>query len=563
MMKRLLITALLCISIAPLYARGKLQGFVERGGNKVTLSSGLQSIDKYQKSYPGAAVTVYTAGTLALATIYSDAAGTPKSNPFTADSSGFWSFWADDGSYDVAFSGSTTYTLSDLQILSSVVDFIPTGSGLFADPGQANQGLTYNNVAIASGSTATPISTNTPDFVYRRTDALDQVDAHIPFDLVVRKVSGRGFLYPFRLFVRQESNQITDVTGLASAVYSNTTAPASVAAVANGVGTLAAGTYWYRVAPIMTSNGAEGISSNPVAVTVNGSEAVDVSWTAYAGAASYRVYRSTTAGLSQVYFANADTTFTDTGGAGTGGQGINQTHWSLWLQAEKNDYAVRLAGAEIGVSNNSGVDAGALGTLPSSTIGLQIVGVGTAQNTTAIEIVEDGSGEWHNGITFEAGSVTDVAIDASALTASVPALKLNNNQAITSLVNGGGSSVNVIKLDTSNNIAIDRPIVQTPAGVAAVNGANVAVAIGSAPRMIVLTGPTGAFSIDGIASPSGGKEMIVYNNTAQTMTVINESGGAAAANRILTYTGATLTCKVFNVTYVSGTNRWLVTNCHS
>lgn len=54
---------------------------------------------------PAATVTVYNVGTLTLASIFDDDTGTPKSNPFTADASGYFYFYAADGRYDVRFSG--------------------------------------------------------------------------------------------------------------------------------------------------------------------------------------------------------------------------------------------------------------------------------------------------------------------------------------------------------------------------------------------------------------------------------------------------------------------------
>lgn len=40
-----------------------------------------------------------------LPALFADNAGTPKANPFTADSAGAWFFYSDDGRYDVRFSG--------------------------------------------------------------------------------------------------------------------------------------------------------------------------------------------------------------------------------------------------------------------------------------------------------------------------------------------------------------------------------------------------------------------------------------------------------------------------
>src|SRR5258706_13087656 len=63
---------------------------------------------------PLATVTVYfPAGTLNIASIFSDNGVTPQANPFTTDSDGFFGFYATSGDYDVRISGGgivTPYT---------------------------------------------------------------------------------------------------------------------------------------------------------------------------------------------------------------------------------------------------------------------------------------------------------------------------------------------------------------------------------------------------------------------------------------------------------------------
>jgi hypothetical protein len=68
---------------------------------------------------PSCTVTVYDAGTANLSTIFADdlASPTPKANPTTADSSGFWFFYASAGRYDIVFSDGgipAPYTLADV-----------------------------------------------------------------------------------------------------------------------------------------------------------------------------------------------------------------------------------------------------------------------------------------------------------------------------------------------------------------------------------------------------------------------------------------------------------------
>ncbi len=129
--------------------RGKLQGFVEQGGHSV-LVGGLQSSTKVQQSYPDTTVTVYQAGTIALASIYSDAAGSLKANPFTADDNGYWFFYADEGRYDIRFSGgaiTTPFTLSDVSLIGASGGIVTFN---VRDYGALGDGVTNDRAAIVA-----------------------------------------------------------------------------------------------------------------------------------------------------------------------------------------------------------------------------------------------------------------------------------------------------------------------------------------------------------------------------------------------------------------------------
>lgn len=88
-------------------------------------------------------------------------------------------------------------------------------------------------------------------------------------------------------------------------------------------GTLAAATYFYVVTAIGSAG--ETLASNEVSITTTGTtSSVIVTWQSVIGAASYRIYRGTTAGGESAWFAGAASgsvggTFTDTGAAGTAG----------------------------------------------------------------------------------------------------------------------------------------------------------------------------------------------------------------------------------------------------
>lgn len=85
------------------------------------------------------------------------------------------------------------------------------------------------------------------------------------------------------------------------------------------VGTLPAGTYYYKVTALGPIG--ETLGSNEVSVTtVGATSSVILTWAPAIGATGYKVYRGTTAGGESVYYTQgAVTTFTDTGATGTAG----------------------------------------------------------------------------------------------------------------------------------------------------------------------------------------------------------------------------------------------------
>ncbi len=106
-MKKFLIAALMLMSSVAVAQNNPVgQGFCEIGGLKVA-TQGMQSSTKVQVSYPQCTVTVYQHGTVTLATLYSDNAvsPTPLANPFTAATTGLWTFYTAPGWYDIVLSG--------------------------------------------------------------------------------------------------------------------------------------------------------------------------------------------------------------------------------------------------------------------------------------------------------------------------------------------------------------------------------------------------------------------------------------------------------------------------
>lgn len=84
-------------------------------------------------------------------------------------------------------------------------------------------------------------------------------------------------------------------------------------------GTLAAGTYYYKVTSLDGSGG-ESLPSAEYSVTTTGTtSSVGMSWSSVAGAINYKVYRGTTAGGENVYYTSQYDTYTDTNATSTAG----------------------------------------------------------------------------------------------------------------------------------------------------------------------------------------------------------------------------------------------------
>jgi len=140
----------LVLAAPSLYALGSLSGYAERGGQTAVttppcLPLPIQPCTTHvQASYPYALVTVYIAGTITPATIYSTATGGLKTNPFTADAYGFWAFYAANGAYDIRFSGtgiSSPFTLPNQiignasgSLVTNVAQYATGGTGTTLDP---------------------------------------------------------------------------------------------------------------------------------------------------------------------------------------------------------------------------------------------------------------------------------------------------------------------------------------------------------------------------------------------------------------------------------------------
>jgi len=167
-MRKLLLALLLLLlyAVETTAQNGKVQGYAGRGGQTVTVGGVVSSsATPIQRSYPSCTVTVFDSGTVNLATIFSNATGTTKANPFTAASDGLWFFYGPAGNhYDVQFSGSfSTFTISDLisplsggmgtGTVSSVAVSVPPFLSVSGSPI-----TTAGTLAISLSGTALPVA---------------------------------------------------------------------------------------------------------------------------------------------------------------------------------------------------------------------------------------------------------------------------------------------------------------------------------------------------------------------------------------------------------------------
>lgn len=137
-------------------ARVKYLGVAQKGGKTVKTSP--STIFELMETYPGCTVTVYLAGTLTPASIFSDNSGTVKGNPFTSDlvDASFF-FYVDNGRYDIKFSG------------LGIVSPFTNGDILISDSGgiKANISPTYGVTAlsVAPSDPTNPVARGMDDIV--------------------------------------------------------------------------------------------------------------------------------------------------------------------------------------------------------------------------------------------------------------------------------------------------------------------------------------------------------------------------------------------------------------
>lgn len=229
-----------------------------------------------------------------------------------------------------------------------------------------------------------------------------------------------------------------------------------------------------------------------------------------------------------------------------------------------NDSAIALGAEAISLGQNSIALGASAEATTSNSIAIGEYASVSAPNSIAIGTLATVS-SYQNSVAIGTGAQPDGAYQVM-LGAPTISTKVQNRLDIgTDLTVGGNVTItgvitnpSIIGLTTFTNadIAFTRKSISSLA-----NGVNAAVPVGTN-EFIEVSGPTGSFSIDGIANGRDGKLITIVNQTGFQMTIANESGSdPTAANRIRTLgaaSGIVLTNSAVTLQYNGNNSRWLV-----
>lgn len=112
-----------------------------------------------------------------------------------------------------------------------------------------------------------------------------------------------------------------------------------------------------------------------------------------------------------------------------------------------------------------------------------------------------------------------------------------------------------------NTVHIDGGISVNDQTITLSSGVNNDVALPAKAGALYVSGPTGAYSITGIAGGHKGRQITIFNYTTYALTVAHNSGLSSAGSRILVGGAADLVVAAFGcvqLRYYSGANAWVV-----
>lgn len=206
-------------------------------------------------------------------------------------------------------------------------------------------------------------------------------------------------------------------------------------------GTLTSGTYYYVIDALDGAGGetTRGVEASTPVTGPTGS--VVLSWAAIPGAASYRVYRGTSAGAENTYYTTSSASYTDTGSAGTGATPpVVNTAYSVNVDGDGTSW---VNGGRVGIGTvNPGAELEVNGTIVASALEGNLTGNVTGNVTgTATSI----SGNLTGDVT-SVGMATTVASVGGQTAANVAAGSVLANAATSA-----NTASAIVKRDVSGN----------------------------------------------------------------------------------------------------------------
>ena len=211
------------------------------------------------------------------------------------------------------------------------------------------------------------------------------------------------------------------------------------------------------------------------------------------------------------------------------------------------------------------------------------IGIGTNTPLTKLQI--DGANVSGKGILYVNGSDHGFIVTNSP-TNGTTGIAFSKAGAAPSWAEGMNSSDNSFYISEGSSIGANQRIAIAPGGnvgmgttapnttldvsgsvafregaLTLANGSNDNLNVGNI-TLGAISGPTGAYTITGIAGGTNGRILTLFNNTSQILTIANQSGSSLAPNRIATTTGTDIILStaysVVQLQYSALLSRWVV-----
>lgn len=448
----------------------KLQGWCQTGNATVTVPGGSgPSSNRYQRSYPSCTVTVYDAGTVNLATIYSDSSSTAQANPFTSSSSGIWSFFAMDGNYDVRFSGagiSSPFTMGAFPLWN-----LQGGKG----PWSLARG-TLTDSSVSSASLKITVTDNSPPD--GPAGLINPVYVPDGFNFTLNSATSGQKVGANGVGVMQQGSLGKSYTTTTQGITANVAA--QTVTVADSSVFIDPATHPTESA-LFCATIDPGVSGSVECVTIISIPSATQVRAVFAN------NHSNGAVIGQRY-SSAQTTLALTNNdvltTGTGTPGNNDTFGlNIGVQC-KNSTFHECVGQETDIINNSGVNGAYTGSGNTPVLyGHSVICAGTndcsygvlvnsgssstrfltglelgGMQDNALTVVNNGAGAVANGINIAAASTYGIVIGSNQTAPSAPALPLSDpTHGIALLATGSGAS------ETSNDLCFQERVASTNA----------------------------------------------------------------------------------------------------